>query len=558
MRLLAGGRGAVMTASAYAPRFEVRISGVRLAADLADHILSLVVETDLDLAGSYAVTVHNRDNALLDSALFDLGKTVEIHLGYGNDLMPAFLGEITAIEPSFPPDGPPTIRVSGYDKSYKMRRAQPEPTEYAFMNDSVIAARIAAENGLIPVVDPTPGLPEKVVQVESDMAFLKSRAEQYFFDVYVDWDRLHFQFPRPQTAAHVVEWGKNLIGFSPRISAAGMAGLQVIRGYNQELAQTIYVTALAADFDIDNLVERLGSSAIELLSSLARKGIRKQTVENPLDATVLARSLLADLLEGMYEGSGSCIGIPGMKAGQYIAVRGVGRRFGGTYRVRKVAHRIDGGGFTTEFSITQRGHTSLLGLLRRQIAEEPPPDKPERFHGVLVGEVEDNNELRGKPPKVPLGRVKVSFPGLSASFTSGWAPCTTPMAGKDAGFYALPDPGDQVLVAFEHGDLGKPYVIGRLWTAKSRPPAANVAGTNSERVIKSRAGHSITFDDTADTGKLTIADGSGSTITLDARDGSIVISARGDLTIKAGRQISLEAAAGATKISMTRTQVNVT
>ena len=61
---------------------------------------------------------------LLDSALLDLGKTVEIHLGYGTDLVPAFLGEIAAIEPSFPQDGPPTITVTGYDKSYQAA-AQP-------------------------------------------------------------------------------------------------------------------------------------------------------------------------------------------------------------------------------------------------------------------------------------------------------------------------------------------------------------------------------------------------------------------------------------------------
>ncbi|MGV9385756.1 phage baseplate assembly protein V [Nonomuraea sp. NPDC003707] len=547
-----------MSAPPFAPRFEVRLSGVTLAADLTRQILGLVVETDLDLAGSFGITLHNASNALLDSALLDLGKTVEIHLGYGNDLRPAFLGEIAAIEPSFPQDGPPTIRVSGYDKSFRMRRTQPEPTEYTFMNDSLIAARIATENGLIPVVDPTPGLPAKVIQAESDMAFLKSRAERYFFDVYVEWDRLHFQLPRPRLAAHVLTWGKNLSGFSPCISAAGMAGLQVIRGYNQELAQAITVTALAADFDLDDLVERLGSAAIELLGSLARRGIRQHTVENPLDAAVLARSLLADLLEGMYEGSGSCIGIPDLRAGDYIAVQGVGRRFSGTYRARKVTHRIDGNGFTTEFSITQRGHSSLLGLLRRQMVQEPSPNEPQRFYGVVVGVVQDNDELRDLPPQVPIGRVKVAFPGMSDKFTSGWAPCARPMAGKDMGFYALPEPGDQVLVAFEHGDLAKPYVIGGLWTAKQAPPATNVDGTNSKRVIKSRAGHTITFDDTANIGKLTIEDKSGSSITLDAKDGSITISAQGSLTIKANREINLEAAGGVTKISMTSSQVNVT
>ena len=123
----------------YAPRFDIRISGLTLAADVTSQVLSLAVETDLDLAGSFSITLRNPDNQLLDSALFDLGKTVEIHLGYGNDLQPAFLGEIAAIAPSFPESGPPVVKVTGYDKSYKMRRAQPEPTDYKFMNDSLIA-----------------------------------------------------------------------------------------------------------------------------------------------------------------------------------------------------------------------------------------------------------------------------------------------------------------------------------------------------------------------------------------------------------------------------------
>lgn len=526
-----------MTEPFYAPRFEVRIAGLTMAADVADQVLSLTIETDLDLAGSFGLVVRNSDNRLLDSALLDLGKTVEIHLGYGTELFPAFLGEIAAIEPSFPPDGPPTVHVSGYDKSYKMRRAQPEPTEYTFMNDSLIAARIAAENGLIPVVDPTPGLSEKIIQVENDMAFLKARAQQYFFDVYVEWDRLHFQLPRPQTAAHVLEWGRNLSSFSPRISTAGLAGVQVIRGYNQELAQTIHAAALAADFDLDNLVERLGSAATDLLGSLVRKGIRKKPVENPLDAALLAKSLLADLLEGLYEGQGSCVGLPELAAGRYVEIRGVGKRFGGTYRLRQVTHRIDGSGFSTDFSITQRSHTSLLGVLRKQMNEEPSPNEAERFYGVFVAEVRDNRELTATPPKVPLGRVKVAIPGLSDRFTSGWAPCARPMAGKDMGFYALPEPGDQVLVAFEHGDLSKPYVLGSLWTKDHSPPATNADGRNSILVIKDKAG---------------------SAITLNAQDSSITISAQGNLTIKAGGTISLEAAGGHTKISMDENQVNVT
>ncbi|MFJ8053242.1 phage baseplate assembly protein V [Streptomyces luteogriseus] len=547
-----------MSTSTYAPRFDIRVAGLTMAAELAAHAVSLSVETSLDLAGTFSFVLRNPDNRLLDSALLDPGKTVEIRLGYGNDLKPAFLGEIAAVEPSFPQSGAPTVQVSGYDKSYRMRHAEQEPTEYTFMNDSMVAAQIAVENGLIPLVDPTPGLKEKIIQVGGDMAFLKERAQRYHFDVYVEWDRLHFQFPRPQAAAHVLEWGRNLSSFSPRISAQGAAGLQAVRGYNQELAQTIHGLALAADLDPEQLTERLGSSAADLVLTLTRKGIRRHVLENPLDAKILAESLLTELLEGMYEGTGSCIGIPELTAGKFIEMRGVGKRFSGTYRLRKVSHRIDDGGYTTEFSISQRGHSSLLGLLRKQIVHQPPPDRVEPFYGVVLAVVEDNHEVMAVPPKVPIGRVKVSFPGLSDRFTSGWAPCARPMAGKDMGFYWLPEVGDQVLVAFEHGDLGKPYVIGGLWNADQPPPETNTDGANSTRVIKSRAGHTITFDDEKTGGELVIKDGGrGSTITLNATDGSLSISAAGDLTIKAGGSITLAAAGGATTVTVNETEVDI-
>ncbi|MEU1916139.1 phage baseplate assembly protein V [Streptomyces massasporeus] len=547
-----------MSTSTYAPRFDIRVAGLTMAAELAAHAVSLTVETSLDLAGTFSFVLRNPDNRLLDSALLDPGKTVEIRLGYGNDLKPAFLGEIAAVEPSFPQSGAPTVQVSGYDKSYRMRHAEQEPTEYTFMNDSMVAAQIAVENGLIPVVDPTPGLKEKIIQVGGDMAFLKERAQRYHFDVYVEWDRLHFQFPRPQTAAHVLEWGRNLSSFSPRISAQGAAGLQAVRGYNQELAQTIHGLALAADLDPEQLTERLGSSAADLVLTLTRKGIRRHVLENPLDAKILAESLLTELLEGMYEGTGSCIGIPELTAGKFIEMRGVGKRFSGTYRLRKVTHRIDDGGYTTEFSISQRGHSSLLGLLRKQIVHQPPPDRVEPFYGVVLAVVEDNHEVMAVPPKVPIGRVKVSFPGLSDRFTSGWAPCARPMAGKDMGFYWLPEVGDQVLVAFEHGDLGKPYVIGGLWNADQPPPETNTDGANSTRVIKSRAGHTITFDDDKTGGELVIKDGGrGSMITLNATDGSLSISAAGDLTITAGGSITLTAAGGATTVTVNETEVDI-
>src|SRR5213075_1788626 len=110
----------------------------------------------------------------------DLGKNVEIHMGYGNELRPMMLGEITSISPSFPENGAPTLTISGYDKSYKLRHNQPDRPAYQYMTDSLIAGQIALEAGLIPVIDPSPFYHESIQQTDTDMAFLKERARANF------------------------------------------------------------------------------------------------------------------------------------------------------------------------------------------------------------------------------------------------------------------------------------------------------------------------------------------------------------------------------------------
>jgi uncharacterized protein involved in type VI secretion and phage assembly len=77
------------------------------------------------------------------------------------------------------------------------------------------------------------------------------------------------------------------------------------------------------------------------------------------------------------------------------------------------------------------------------------------------------------------GRVRVELPWLNPAQTSNWAPIATLMSGRRRGAYFMPEIDDEVLLAFEHGDLAHPFVVGFLWNGVDSPPA----GERRMRVI---------------------------------------------------------------------------
>ncbi len=150
-----------------------------------------------------------------------------------------------------------------------------------------------------------------------------------------------------------------------------------------------------------------------------------------------------------------------------------------------------------------------------------------KVHEAVVGIVTDNKD----PQK--LGRVKVKVPILSDADTTWWAPIVMSGAGKNRGWFFIPEINDEVLVIFEHGDVHRPLVVGTLWNGKDAAPDKN-AGGNKRRMIKSRAGSKVTFYDD-DAPKITIEDGGGKgRVTIDAQNKKIIIeSLEGDVCLQA-------------------------
>lgn len=181
-----------------------------------------------------------------------------------------------------------------------------------------------------------------------------------------------------------------------------------------------------------------------------------------------------------------------------------------------------------------------------------------RVDGIALALVTNNKDPQG------LGRVKVKYPWREDGQDSTWARIAFPMAGNDRGMHFLPEVGDEVLVAFDKGNIDHPYVLGALWNGKDKPPANNSDGENNTRRIRSRSGHQITLfdksgqenveiktkgghrvlmDDTGGSAKIEISDGTGSNkIVIDSAQKSITIQSGLSLKIKA-QSIDIEAGA---------------
>ena len=166
-------------------------------------------------------------------------------------------------------------------------------------------------------------------------------------------------------------------------------------------------------------------------------------------------------------------------------------------------------------------------------------------HPALVVDIRDPDRQ---------GRVKIRLPWLpdtGSATCEPWARLATLMAGPDRGSWFVPDVDDEVLVAFEGGDLRRPFVIGMLWNGQDSPPAQmDGAGANNAKVLCSRNGVKVTLDDTDGQEtllletpggqKVTLKDGPGAVMLEDGNGNSVKLDTAG-ITVTASAKVTINA-----------------
>ena len=171
-----------------------------------------------------------------------------------------------------------------------------------------------------------------------------------------------------------------------------------------------------------------------------------------------------------------------------------------------------------------------------------------RLFGVypaLVTAVEDPDDQ---------GRVQVELPWVAeddGAQAHAWARLATLMAGADRGSWFVPEPEDEVLIAFMAGDPRRPVVVGALWNGVDAPPESmDAAGENNLRGFTSRAGHKLTFDDTSGAGRVEVATQGGHRLVLD--DGNTEIT----LTHSGGAEIKIDASGTVSITALNRVTID--
>lgn len=381
----------------YVPQFEIRIEGVGLPRDVLRDVTQLTYKDSIREIDSFELAVNNWDPSTNsfkyvgsetaqslqgdtpESRRYRLfepcNKEVSVSMGYGGDSRLMLTGNFTTMEPNFPSGGAPTLTVRGLNVLHKLRRKQ---YTYAWekKKDSDIAREISAlrdpqtrqKRFPLPIeIDSNakndePELEYVAQRSQYDIDFLFNRARQRGYVIFVQEadpnvrgsrKRLYFgpsqagQIPGLRDVTFELEWGKSLIDFKPTLTTANQVRSVTVNGWNRRRRRPISKTVTLDD-------RRLNRNR-DLYDLLKRCDPREEVVVDepvftPRQARERAIAILMDRQKEMVKATGTAVGLPDLRSGHRVLIKGVGARFSGTYFITETTHTISDSGYTTRFN----------------------------------------------------------------------------------------------------------------------------------------------------------------------------------------------------------------
>ncbi len=502
----------------------------QLHDELVVDLVALTVESSLHLPDSATLVLHDSRLHWIDQQVLEPGKSLKIKANTDGKDHLVFDGEIVGLEPAFGLDAVRLV-VRAFDRLHRLSRGR-KVRSFVNVTDADVAKKLAGEAGL--------GFNGKAGPVhkylfqnnETNLEFLRKRAAALGFVVYVDGKTLHFTEPKADGPSVDLQWPATLTEFHPCLTTVDQVTGTIVRGWDPEKKQEVVGRAKTNEGGPEVGVKPGGSLAEQAFGGNATNQGAHIPVRDQASADALAKALAGEHASRFIEAEAVCAGNPQILAGSPVKISSLGTRFSGTYLVTSCRHEYgEDKSFKTHFSVSGQNPSTLLSLL----ASTSPPTHT----GLAIAIVTDNNDPQS------LGRVKVKFPWLASDQASFWSRVVSIGAGADRGISFLPEIEDEVLVGFEQGDIHQPYILGGLWNGVDKQPKDAkdaVSGSKvQKRVIQTRVGHKLLFDDTDGGGGIEIVDKNGNSIKLDTGSDKLTITVKGDATIDAKGNVDVKA-----------------
>jgi uncharacterized protein involved in type VI secretion and phage assembly len=547
------------------PLLTVKVNGSHITAALDGTLVQAVIDHTLGRPETFLLSFQEPagDTKRLVPATFPLGASVELVAGDGQGGAGTSLltGEVTAIESEFDGHRGTRTTVRGAGQTHRLFRGR-KTKAFPKKTYSAIATEICQAAGLdTSGIKATSGAHEVVIQANrSDWEFLAALAAEAGFILRAEGKKLHFGPPPPPDTAPSskgfkssspleLTWGDNLLRLAASVSSDAQVKEVVVRSWDPQKKEAL-VGKVAAASALVKLDSGQDPAALAKLCGNAGFGAGAVPYETQAEAEAAAKGLAHRLGGAAYDVEGIARGHPALIAGKAVRLSLVGAPFEGKYTLTSTRQIFEAGqSYVTHFRAGGLDDRTLLGLTSG--GGGPDAVRSEAvIPGVvpaLVTNIKDDKHL---------GRVRVKFPWLDDKIETDWIRVATPNGGGTRGLLALPEVDDEVLVAFEHGDIRRPYLVGALWNGKDQPPArVNAAvDANSGKVVSrsftSRKGHFLAFSDkdgeesvelgTSDPKLRIVLEKDKKTLIVNSSD-TIEISAAGNITVKSTKGITVSA-----------------
>ncbi|AOM79181.1 type VI secretion system Vgr family protein [Pedobacter steynii] len=470
-----------------------------------------------------------------------VGKSIAIEFGKDAFATNRFSGIITKVEISQTHGLMGDIIVSGYSPTILIDRG-PDLGSYLEKNlKSIIdqATKEVAANDLPMLVNPSRKAPiDYVIQYrESDFDFLNRLSAQYHEWFYYDGTQVVFGKPDEMKEVKLV-YGRDLSNIQYGIEIAPLRYKKF--AYNPKEDELLSADGKGQSSGSPDMMHAIAASNTVYSKSYHQPLITRADSKADIDGFVEneQKSMMSGLLNINCTGDHPEVGI-----GRIVDISMSTRNLNefaiedfGKFLVTSIYHHIDGvGHYQNSFGAISADTERVPGAA----VQNPQPD-------MQLANVVDNNDPSGH------GRIKVKFKWeCGCNDVTEWLRVITPDAGssdqvsKNRGFVFIPEVGDQVVIAFEEGNIARPIVMGSVFHGKS---GTGGDSANKTKALTTRSGNTIIMDDS--NGSVNVKDPSGNVITMHG-DGNVSLTAPNSFTINtkdfivnAGNSIALNAQPG--------------